>query len=122
MADSLDRACRRYVRAAKQGRLPVRGDGDVADQVEQYRAAMMRERWLVDSTRAVLAECRITRATELPYLNFARRVDKLVRKYSEQTLANEVRRAAELWVLNGARREVLVQILRRVFELELKRP
>ncbi len=119
MAASIERICQKYERALKQGRMALRRDQDAEDQVEQFRQALQRNRCLESRVRQVLNEAGVMLCERVTYLNFGLRVAKLTRRYEGETLRNELRHALEHSEYLGARRAVLLDICRKVFEIEL---
>jgi len=113
MAQSIERACRRY-REAMRARASRRWDRDTGIQVEHYRRQMERIRTVDAKVKSIVLEMEQNYARVTLYLNFGRRLAALKRRYSRRTLGYEAGTALELWQAKGADQRVLEMICRAV--------
>jgi hypothetical protein len=116
---SVERALRRYANSVLQGSSPCRADGDANGQAENYLDAAQRTALRADQVREVIMARGVSLIQFIPYRNFGLHVDKLTRNHSGATLRNLVVAAVEYWSAYGLRTEVLSDICRQVFGLEM---
>ncbi len=117
--NSVDRAIQRYTVALRQGLSPCRSDGDSAGQTENYRDALERAELRYSQVKEILCRAGVPTTQFVFYRNFGLHLDKLFRDYSEESLRLHVRDAIARWVCCGCAREVLADICREVFKLEV---
>ena len=115
----VERAHQRYTSSVLQGSSPCRADGDAVAQSSNYVEAAERAELRADQVREVLMNHGVQLIQFVPYRNFGLHLDKLVRNHSGATLRNLVLAAIEYWTAYGLRPEVLREICRKVFALEV---
>ncbi len=115
----VERAHQRYTNSVLQGFSPCRVDGDAVAQSSKYVEAAERAELRADQVREVLMSHGVQLIQFVPYRNFGLHVDKLVRNHSGATLRNLVLAAIEYWSAYGLKPDVLKDICRAVFALEL---
>jgi hypothetical protein len=113
------RATRRYGNAVRQGSIPCRADGDSSGQTDNYRTASERSELRFAQVKQVLMEHGVPPIQFVPYRNFALHVDKLCRQHSGETLRQLASAAIDYWTSYGLRPEVLKEICKQVFALEV---
>ncbi len=116
---AVDRATRRYGNAVRQGSIPCRADGNSAGQADNYRTAAERSELRFTQVKQVLMERGVSPIQFVPYRNFALHLDKLFRQHSGETLRNLASTAIDYWTSYGLRPEVLKEICKQVFALEV---
>jgi hypothetical protein len=116
---AVDRATRRYGNAVRQGSIPCRADGNSAGQTYNYRTAAERSELRFTQVKQVLMERGVPPIQFVPYRNFALHVDKLFRQHAGETLRQLASAAIDYWTSYGLRPEVLHEICKQVFALEL---
>ena len=116
---AVDRATRRYGNAVRQGSIPCRADGNSAGQSDNYRTAAERSELRFAQVRQVLMERGVPPIQFVPYRNFALHLDKLFRQHSGETLRQLASAAIDYWTSYGLRPEVLKEICKQVFALEV---
>ena len=115
----VERAHQRYTNSVLQGFSPCRADGDAVAQSSNYVEAAERAELRADQVREVLMSHGVQLIQFVPYRNFGLHVDKLVRNHSGKTLNNLALAAIEYWQAYGLRSDVLREICRKVFALEV---
>jgi hypothetical protein len=113
------RATRRYGNAVRQGSIPCRADGNSAGQTYNYRTAAERSELRFTQVKQVLMEHGVPPIQFVPYRNFALHVDKLCRQHSGETLRQLASAAIGYWTSYGLRPDVLKEICKNVFSLEV---
>jgi hypothetical protein len=116
---SVDCAVSRYVRSVRRGSVPCRADGDANSQAANYRDAVERAELRAEQVRHILNERGVSLIQFVVYRNFGLHVDKLCRAYSGETLRARALDAILRWKCYGCRPEVLAEICRKVFALEV---
>ncbi len=116
---AVDCAVRRYAGSVRQGSVPCRADGNAAGQAYNYRTAAERSELRFTQVKQVLMEHGVPPIQFVPYRNFALHVDKLCRQHSGETLRQLASAATDYWTAYGLRPEVLREICRTVFNLEV---
>jgi hypothetical protein len=116
---AVDRATRRYENAVRQGSIPCRADGNSAGQTYNYRTAAERSELRFMQVKQVLMARGVPPIQFVPYRNFALHLDKLFREHSGEALLNHALAAVDYWTAYGLRPEVLKEICKNVFSLEV---
>lgn len=116
---SVECAVRRYVGSVRQGLVPCRADGDAAGQAANYRESAERAELRAEQVRHILNRRGGSLIQFILYRNFGLHVDKLCRDYSDETLHLRVLDAVARWVGYGCTRQILADICREVFKLEV---
>ena len=116
---SVDRAVQRYAAALRQGIASCRADGKSASQTDNFRDATERAELRYAQINEVLCNAGVIVCQFVVYRSFGLHVDKLCRDYSDESLRLRVRDAVQRWQAYGCEPEVLTEICRRVFALEL---
>ena len=117
--NSVDRAIKRYATTLRQGKNPCRADGNPAGQMENYRNAIERVELRYSQIRELLMGKGVPTIHFSFYRSFGLHVDKLCRDHAGETLRAGVAAAIARWVCYGCAREVLADICREVFKLEV---
>ena len=118
-AISVDRAFQRYAGSVWRGSAPCRADGDSIGQATNYLNAAERTELRSEQLRQVLMSRGVPLIQFVPYRNFGLHVDKLTRNYSGGALRNLALAAVEYWSAYGLRTDVLKEICKNVFSLEV---
>jgi hypothetical protein len=116
---SVDCAVSRYVRSIRQGSAPCRADGNAEGQASNYREAAERAELRAEQVRHILNERGVSLIQYVLYRSFGLHVDKLCRDYSDESLRLRALDAVLRWQCYGCTREVLKEICRQVFKLEV---
>ena len=116
---TVDCAVSRYVRSVRRGSVPCRADGDANSQAANYRDAVERAELRAEQIRHILNERGVPLIQFVVYRNFGLHVDKLCRDYSGESLRLRVLDAVLRWKCYGCRPEVLKEICKQVFALEV---
>lgn len=116
---AVERATRRYEAKLRQGTNPCRADGNSVGQTENYRDACERAELRYTQVRQVLCESGVSPIYFLFYRNFGLHMDKLFRDYAGETLRARTLDAILRWKCYGCRPEVLAEICKQVFKLEV---
>jgi hypothetical protein len=117
--NSVDRAIKRYATTLRQGKNPCRADGNPAGQMENYRNAIERVELRYSQIRELLMGKGVPTIHFSFYRSFGLYVDKLCRDHAGETLRLRTNDAVARWVNYGCAREVLADICREVFKLEV---
>jgi len=117
--NAVDRAVRRYVISLRQGSNPCRADGNSESQTENFRDAFERASLRYSQIKEVLCSAGVSVCQFVVYRNFGLHVDKLCRDYSGETLRERVLDAILRWKCYGCMPEVLKEIYKQVFKLEV---
>jgi hypothetical protein len=112
-------AVRRYAGSVRQGSVPCRADGNAAGQAANYRDAAERTELRADQVRRVIMAHGIPLIQFMTYRNFGLHVDKLFRDFSGESLRLRALDAVLRWKCYGCSPEVLNEICKQVFNLEL---
>jgi hypothetical protein len=112
-------AVRRYVDSVRQGSVPCRADGNADGQAANYRDAAERTELRAEQVRKVIMSHGVSLIQFMTYRNFGLHVDKLFRDYSGESLRLRALDAVLRWKCYGCKPEVLSEICRQVFALEL---
>ena len=116
---SVDRAVQRYAASLRQGSNLCRADGDSASQTENFRDAFERASLRYAQIKEVLCDSGVMVCQFVVYRSFGLHVDKLCRDYSGESLRLRALDAILRWKCYGCRPEVLNEICKQVFRLEL---
>jgi hypothetical protein len=116
---SVESAVSRYVRSVRQGSVPCRADGDAEGQAANYREAAERAELRAEQVRHVIMEHGVSLIQFALYRGFGLHVDKLCRDYSGESLRLRVLDAVLRWKCYGCKPEVLGEICRKVFALDV---
>jgi len=116
---AVERAVRRYAGSVRLGSVPCRADGNAAGQAANYREAAERTELRADQVRRVIMAHGIPLIQFMLYRNFGLHVDRLFRDYSGESLRLRALDAVLRWKCYGCKPEVLNEICRQVFALEL---
>ena len=100
-------------------RVPGIPDGDSAGQTENFRDAFERASLRYAQIKEVLCDSGIVVCQFVVYRSFGLHVDKLCRDYSGESLRLRALDAILRWKCYGCRPEVLNEICKQVFRLEL---
>ena len=112
------RVCDRYRAALERNLTTARTDGDTDVQVNNYSRAYARLRGIEQQVRDVLCAHGVALMLFVPYLNFARRLDRLSRTFEGETLCIEAAVAVARWACKGLSQAVLEDIRSRVFAID----
>ena len=116
---SVDRAVQRYAASLRQGSNLCRADGNSESQTENFRDAFERASLRYAQIKEVLCDSGVMVCQFVVYRSFGLHVDKLFRDYSGETLRARALDAILRWKCYGCRTEVLNEICKQVFRLEL---
>lgn len=116
---AVDRAVQRYAAALRQGIAPCRADGKSASQTDNFRDATERAELRYAQIKEVLCNSGVIVCQFVVYRSFGLHVDKLCRDYSGESLRLRVLDAVLRWKCYGCRPEVLKEICKNVFSLEV---
>ena len=116
---AVERGVRRYAGSVRQGSVPCGADGNAAGQAANYREAAERTELRADQVRRVIMAHGIPLIQFMLYRNFGLHVDRLFRDYSGESLRLRALDAVLRWKCYGCKPEVLNEICRQVFALEL---
>ena len=116
---SVDRAIKRYASTLRQGKNPCRADGNPVGQMDNYRDAIERVELRYSQVRQLL----MGKGVPTIHFSFCRSfglyVDKLCRDHAGETPRSGIAAAIQRWTRCGCNPEVLTEICRQVFRLEL---
>ena len=118
-AISVDRAFQRYAGSIWRGAAPCRVDGDSIGQASNYLDAAERAALRAEQIRQVIMAHGVPLIQFVPYRNFGLHLDKLTRNHTGATLRNLTLAAMDYWSAYGLRPEVLGEICKKVFALEV---
>jgi hypothetical protein len=99
--------------------VPCRADGNADGQAANYRDAAERTELRAEQVRKVIMSHGVSLIQFMTYRNFGLHVDKLFRDYSGESLRLRALDAVLRWKCYGCKPEVLSEICRQVFALEL---
>jgi hypothetical protein len=116
---AVDRAIGRYAAALRQGKTPCRADGKVARQTDNFQYAFMRADLRYAQIKEVLCNAGVQTCLFVMYRSFGLHVDRLCRDYSGESLRLRALDAILRWKCYGCSPEVLNEICKQVFNLEL---
>jgi hypothetical protein len=116
---SVECAVRRYANTIRQGSSPCRADRNAEGQAANYREAAERAELRAVQVRQVIMERGVSLIQFMMYRNFGLHVDKLFRDYAGETLRSGIAAAIQRWTCYGCSPEVLTEICKQVFGLEL---
>ena len=116
---SVDRAVQRYAASLRQGSNLCRADGNSESQTENFRDAFERASLRYAQIKEVLCDAGVMVCQFVVYRSFGLHVDKLCRDYSGESLRLRVLDAVLRWKCYGCRPEVLKEICKQVFALEV---
>jgi len=116
---AVERAWRRYTATLRQGSTPCRADGNSASQSDNFRVAAERAEMRYEQVKKVLNDLRASPSQFVAYRGFGLHVDKLFRDYSAESLRARVIDAMQRWQSYGCRPDVLKEICRQVFGLDV---
>lgn len=117
MTDVTDRPCVKYEAELRAGRGTLARHGSVERQAVNYRVAFAHARLLEARVRSVLQEADVPSISYPFYYSFARRLDRLSRICSGETLRIEAQAYARYWAERGLNQTVLETVCFQVFEL-----
>lgn len=106
----------RYRLALRDGLGPKRSDGDVEGQVARYQLAQELEAHLVSAVKATLCSRGAPLLLFPVYVNFARHVAKVCRRYGGKTRFSLVNMAVDRWAAYGLSRELLLELFHSHFQ------
>ncbi|UCG43295.1 MAG: hypothetical protein JSU73_01360 [candidate division WOR-3 bacterium] len=109
---------RSYKQAMKDGAVPVADESLKQQQVRNYTEAIDRNREVSRTVSRIIRGLGVPGSEFVRYNSFAFRVDRVVRKQGDRTLAMEVANLVDQWDAKGLRREVLLAICRDGFRIE----
>jgi hypothetical protein len=118
-AISVDRAFQRYAGSIWRGAAPCQIDGDSIGQAANYLDAAERAALRAEQIRQVIMDHGVPLIQFVPYRNFGLHLDKLTRNHTGATLRNLTLAAMDYWSAYGLRPEVLKEICKQVFALEV---
>lgn len=118
-AHRVERACIKYERSLRQGRLPTRYDSDIDTQVENYRDRCIEQVLIRDRLYEMLEQVGASPFHRVLYLAFANHVNRLCRYNASLALRNKVREAVDRWTTRGLDPEALKAILLQLFDVVL---
>ena len=121
MSKDIERVCARFERQLRAGLGTRRSDNDVARQTRNFRRGIAPYVEMETPVRQILNQSGVSIIQYALYFNFGRRVAKLKREYSSNTLFQETLLAVSHWTRQGLRPEVLKTICQGVFNLDLDR-
>ena len=116
---AVDRAVQRYAASLRQGSNLCRADGNSESQTENFRDAFERASLRYAQIKEVLCDSGVVVCQFVVYRSFGLHVDKLCRDYSGETLRARALDAVLRWNCYGCRPEVLTEICKQVFALEV---
>jgi hypothetical protein len=116
---SVDCAVRRYAGSVRQGSASCRADGNAEGQAANYREAAEHAELRAEQVRHVIMAAGVPLIQFMIYRNFGLHVDKLFRDYSGESLRLRALDAILRWKCYGCSPEVLTEICRQVFRLEV---
>ena len=116
---AVDRAVQRYAASLRQGSNLCRADGNSESQTENFRDAFERASLRYAQIKEVLCDSGVVVCQFVVYRSFGLHVDKLCRDYSGESLRLRALDAVLRWQCYGCTREVLKEICRQVFKLEV---
>ena len=116
---SVESAVRRYAGSIRQGTSPCRTDLDAGLQAANYREAAERAELRAVQVRQVIMARGVSLIQFMIYRNFGLHVDKLFRDYSGESLRLRALDAILRWKCYGCKPEVLNEICKQVFKLEV---
>ena len=116
---AVDRAVQRYAASLRQGSNLCRADGNSESQTENFRDAFERASLRYAQIKEVLCDAGVMVCQFVVYRSFGLHVDKLCRDYSGESLRLRVLDAVLRWKCYGCRPEVLKEICKQVFALEV---
>jgi hypothetical protein len=117
LARAVERATARYAASMRPSGTARRVDGDVKDQADRYHETFIHATMRRLQVRRVLDRCDVLPYLSMHYMNFAERIDKLVRTVGDESLRRQVGFALERWQCLGCDPRVLAEILSEVFSL-----
>jgi hypothetical protein len=112
------RARRSYEQAVKDGDVPVAAESVKEEQVRNYTEAIAHNREVSRTVSRVIRGLGVPGREFVRYNAFAFRVDRVVRRHADRTLAIEVANLVDQWEAKGLRRDVLLTICRDWFGVE----
>lgn len=121
MAKSAERVRRRYEESLMVGSCTKRFDNDIQSQVDNYWRGYEPIHYINEAVKEVLMERGVSMAQYIPYVNFARRIQRLCRHYQDKTLLQEVQRTIGIGKeFDRLNREVLKTICVELFNLPIE--
>ena len=116
---SVECAVRRYANTIRQGSSPCRADRNVEGQAANYREAAEHAERRAEQVRHVIMAAGVPLIQFMLYRNFDLHVDKLFRDYSGESLRLRALDAVLRWKCCACNPEVLKEICKNVFSLEV---
>ena len=116
---AVQRACRKYGTALRQGLLPLRADGDADGQLMRYSMSQERLAQRTTEIKQLLSAAGVSVIRFLAYCNFGYHIDKLSREYDGRALEQEARIAVARWVAKGLDQKILEEICLQVFSMDV---
>ena len=116
---SVECAVRRYANTIRQGSSPCRADRNVEGQASNHREAAEHAELRAEQVRHVIMAAGVPLIQFMLYRNFDLHVDKLFRDYSGESLRLRALDAVLRWKCCACNPEVLKEICKNVFSLEV---
>ena len=117
----VEKACRRYARGLMKGTNQSRRDGNIREQVQRYQDYIVGAEFLRLRVTAVLDKADVPSYFRVLYLDFARRVDKVMRKFDKRTRLYLAHEAVARWLDYGCRQEVMCEICRTALSFDIEK-
>lgn len=110
----------KYRKALRVGSCTKRYDEDIEAQVEDYWREYEEFHQLNIKVQDLLLEKGVPMIQFIPYVNFTRKVARLRRRYSKETLKNEVASQIKHGIEAGLDYEILAEICQKLFERQME--
>jgi hypothetical protein len=114
--DEVARNYRFFVRQYSDGRAAEPDERRVRQWSRRHRAAIARTQDVCARAMTVLRQHRVDGGSIPLYVAYVQRLDRAQRRYSRQTLANEVRALTRHWTARGLDEAVLEAVRGQVFD------
>jgi len=114
---SVDRASAKYEAKLRAGRGTLARHGSIELQMSNFRVAYERQRELEGRVREVLLAADVPSISYPFYFAFARRLDRLSRICSGESLRMEAQAYLAYWVARGLVREVLKAVCAQALDI-----
>jgi hypothetical protein len=121
VSKDIERVCARFERQLRAGLGTRRSDNDLARQAKNFRRGIAPYVEMEMPVRQILNESGVSVIQYALYFNFSRRLAKLKKEYSANTLVQEAWLAVSHWTRQGLKPEILKTICYVVFNLDLDR-
>jgi hypothetical protein len=119
MPNDTDRGWVKYAAKLRAGHGTLARHGSIEQQVANYRAAYVHGRELEARVREVLLVANVPSISYLFYFAFARRLDRLSRICSGESLRVEAKAYLDYWAARGLAAPVLRSVCAQAFDLAL---